>query len=343
MTTKSKRLISILIFAILILSACNLPGTTQETQPPPDPGRIQTSAAQTIEVELTNAARDDGPTQTQPPEPPPDDATEPPPPTVTLPPTVTDTPTPTFTPTTDVPCDQAAYVSETIPDGTDFDPGDVFTKVWRLRNTGSCTWTSGYDIVFVSGSSLGAPASVAVTSGTVAPGQVVEVEVQMTAPMAEGTYRGNWKLRNASNVIFGITNSGNGTFWVEIEVLAPPEPVDFSIAFDNVHNCGAGPYATARIVNIGTEFLESAEITVRDLDDAVNLYGPLINNQAFVGTPTGCPPGNSDADPGETYYIAVYIGSPPPSGHDARFTLKLCTQNSLGGDCVTRSVDFEIP
>jgi hypothetical protein len=144
-------------------------------------------------------------------------------------------------------------------------------------------------------------------------------------------------------VIFGITNSGNGTFWVEIEVLEPAEPVDFSIAYENLHLCGSLQYATVKIVNTGTEFLQSARITVTDLDTSSGLYGPASNSQPFVESPVGCPPGNSDADPGETYYIAVSIGASPPSGHDARYTLMLCTEDGLGGDCVTKSVEFEIP
>jgi hypothetical protein len=60
-------------------------------------------------------------------------------------------------------------------------------------------------------------------------------------------------------------------------------------------------------------------------------------------TPMGCPPGENDADPGLTYYIAVFIGAAPPSGNTARYTLKLCTEDSLAGTCLEKQVDFVIP
>ncbi len=116
-------------------------------------------------------------------------------------------------------CDQAKFVSETIPDGTVFAPGASFTKSWRLRNTGACTWTTSYAVVFDSGTAMNAPAAVPL-SGDVGPGQEVDLPVNMQAPGAPGTYTGYWRLRNASGVLFGL-GASNGTFWVKIEVVAP--------------------------------------------------------------------------------------------------------------------------
>ena len=68
---------------------------------------------------------------------------------------------------------------------------------------------------------MDAPASVQLTAGTVNPGQNIDVSVDMTAPASEGTYRGNWKLREPGDELFGIENSSSGLFWVEIEVKEP--------------------------------------------------------------------------------------------------------------------------
>jgi hypothetical protein len=39
-------------------------------------------------------------------------------------------------------CDAAAFVSDvTYPDGSDVTLGSTFTKIWRLKNVGTCTWT----------------------------------------------------------------------------------------------------------------------------------------------------------------------------------------------------------
>jgi len=100
-----------------------------------------------------------------------------------------------------VACDKATFVSETVPDGTDFAPSTAFTKTWRVRNTGTCTWNTSYAIVFDHGDSLSAPAAVAFP-GVVAPGQEVDLSLNMVAPAAPGTYESFWKFRNASGVIF---------------------------------------------------------------------------------------------------------------------------------------------
>jgi hypothetical protein len=43
----------------------------------------------------------------------------------------------------------------------------------------------------------------------------------LTAPSRDGNYRGYWKLRNASNVLFGIGAQAETAFWVDIRVAGP--------------------------------------------------------------------------------------------------------------------------
>lgn len=117
--------------------------------------------------------------------------------------------------------DSAQYVADvTIPDGTTFTGGTAFTKTWRLKNNGTCTWTTGYSLVFSSGEKMGGPDSVPLASN-VAPGQTVDLSVNLTAPAAGGSYRGFWMLRNASGVNFGIGTPATKAFWVSINVLKP--------------------------------------------------------------------------------------------------------------------------
>jgi hypothetical protein len=63
---------------------------------------------------------------------------------------------------------------------------------------------------------MGAPASVPLGS-SVAPGSTIDVSVTLTAPDTGGTYRGDYKLRDAANVLFGL---GDGTkpFWAQVKV-----------------------------------------------------------------------------------------------------------------------------
>src|SRR5689334_7678495 len=78
--------------------------------------------------------------------------------------------------------DWAQFVADvTVPDGTRYDPGATFTKTWRLRNIGTCTWTTAYTMVFDAGTQFGSTTSVPFTS-SVAPGGTIDLSVNMTAP-----------------------------------------------------------------------------------------------------------------------------------------------------------------
>jgi len=136
-------------------------------------------------------------------------------------PTPTRTPGPvTPTPTANLGCDRAAFVADiTAPDGSTFPPSTGFVKTWRLKNVGSCSWNTSYSLVFSSGDKLNGPDAAALP-GTVAPGQMVDVSVNLTSPAANGVYRGYWMLKNASGTIFGIGSGANKPFWVDIRVSA---------------------------------------------------------------------------------------------------------------------------
>ena len=204
------RLLSITLFLSLALSACNLPASTQESE---GPGAVLTAAAQTVEANLTQLAGQNTPT-----------------PSVQLtntPSVVTVTPAVTFpvvsslavtSPTSGAVgvtatqnCDDADFVTDvTIPDGTVLGPNETFTKTWRLKNAGTCSWTPSYSVVFSNGDSMSGPASQALTAN-VNPGQTIDISVNLKAPSTPGDYTGYWKLRNAAGVTFA-------TFYVDIKV-----------------------------------------------------------------------------------------------------------------------------
>jgi hypothetical protein len=128
------------------------------------------------------------------------------------------TPAPTAAPTAAACTDQAAYVSDvTIPDGTWVLPGTTFDKVWRLRNVGTCYWSTSYKVSFVSGASLGGTSD-SPLPGVVAPGETADVSVRLTAPLTTGSYRSNWMLRNPTGPLFGIGPEAASAFWVIINV-----------------------------------------------------------------------------------------------------------------------------
>jgi uncharacterized repeat protein (TIGR01451 family) len=139
-------------------------------------------------------------------------------------------------------CDRGVFISDvTIPDNTVLAASTPFVKTWRIRNNGTCTWTTTYAVVFVSGSAMGAPA-VSNLPSTVAPGATIDISLTMTAPSVAGNYRGDWKLRNASGTIFGLGAGGTDTFYVKINVTGAYTTVyDFAThACDATWTSGAG-------------------------------------------------------------------------------------------------------
>ena len=139
-----------------------------------------------------------------------------------IPPTATPAPpTNTPVPTAIAYCDWAAFITDvTVPDGAQFAPGEVFTKTWRLKNIGTCTWTPDYDIVYSSGAQMSGTNMQ--MPGHVAPGQTVDVAVTFTAPSAPGHYISYWMLRNASGKLFGTGGWADETFYVDIYVKDLP-------------------------------------------------------------------------------------------------------------------------
>ena len=129
----------------------------------------------------------------------------------------------------------------TIPDGTEISPGATFTKTWRLKNTGTCTWSTSYALIFVGGEQMKASSQIPLSAEVVS-GNTVDVSVTFTAPTSEGKYRSSWKIKNASGESFG-TGSKNTSFYVEIQVKASTTgyPLDFAGSFCNAEwTSGAG-------------------------------------------------------------------------------------------------------
>ena len=186
------RMTTLLVVSILLLSACNM----QFGAAPGVAGAELTAAAQTVQAQLQITT---APTLTALPP---------------LPAVSTNTPAPTNTSiplTSASSCNVAQFVADiTVPDGTTFDPNENFTKTWRLKNNGTCTWTPSYAVVFASGSSMSGPASQALT-GNVNPGSTVDISINLTAPASNGDYTGNYRLRDAGGVLFS-------QFYVQIHV-----------------------------------------------------------------------------------------------------------------------------
>ncbi len=206
----SLKLRPIWVLMLLLLAACR--SRTEEPTPTAtlEPEAVFTAAAQTAEARTTELAA--------------------------LTPTLTiavpsqtprpNTPTPTQgvatvtnTPGATVGNDRMEFVADvTVPDGTNFKPGERFTKTWRVKNAGTSTWTTAYTLVFASGASMGGPASAPLPLD-VPPGAIVDLSVDLVAPADQGSYTGNWLLRNAAGTNFGLGPEAKWPIYVQINVL----------------------------------------------------------------------------------------------------------------------------
>ena len=140
-------------------------------------------------------------------------------PTVTLPPTNV----PTITPTP-LPCYRARFIADiTLPDGTTIEPNRIYTKTWRLENTGSCTWPADAYPLWVGGDNLQAGSPTDYRLGRpVAPGQRVDVSTAIAANnLPPGTYRALYMLTLPDGTRFGVGRQGNKPFWVEVVIPQP--------------------------------------------------------------------------------------------------------------------------
>lgn len=89
----------------------------------------------------------------------------------------------------------------TIPDGTVIAPGGSFVKTWTLQNSGTCTWGGGYNVVLVGGETFGAASPQPVSPA--APGDAINVSINMFAPITPGTHSSVWQLQASNGVAFG--------------------------------------------------------------------------------------------------------------------------------------------
>ena len=180
--------------------------------------------------------------------------------------------------------DAAQFIADvTIPDGTTIAPGTTFLKTWRLKNVGSCTWTTSYSAVFSSGDQMGAPAVINMPA-SVDPGGSVNISANMTAPASSGHYRGNWKLRNASGGLFGVGTYGTSIFWVDILVNTT-----YGTSYDFVANYASATWSSgAGPITPGTDgdpkgfvlFVNSPKLE----DGSVNANpGLVVNPQNVAG------------------------------------------------------------
>jgi hypothetical protein len=129
--------------------------------------------------------------------------------------------------TTPVCLNKAEFVKNlAVSDGTNFHQADIFTKVWLVKNAGSCTWDSNYALIFAGGDLMDGPLEVPLPK-VVPPGETVELRMTLVAPMSFNTFFSNWMLRDGLGNVFGVGENGSDPLVVKIvvpflRVVTPP-------------------------------------------------------------------------------------------------------------------------
>lgn len=327
-------LISVVFLFLLAIGGCGRQSSVAEPTRGLNPTQsFETAVARVTQIYLETASAGGTITASDTPEPevtPSETPAEGTPSATPAPPTARPTNTP-------VPCDKAAPgnpIDVTIPDDTVMAPETAFTKTWRLINSGTCTWTNQYAVVWVSGAQIGNQ-DVVFLNGSVAPGQQVDISVPMTAPEDTGTFQSNWKLRNAAGVMFGIGDEGDSVFWARIKVVtatATPTATPTATATVPAITATATPsvFATNTVNMVPSDTLDLDNVVVNGGGTDLN-YSIDASSNHLLSPVNGARIGVFGASkPGLQNCLAASLGSAPLAIESVGVGTFLCYQTDSG-------------
>ena len=201
------------VAAMLTLTACNI---GRSPEPTPDVNALYTAAAETLIAQFKEQQTQTAEAATPTPQSSPTPLASPSPlPTFALPgltPLSTLAPGLTALPTIavggavsfPVGCNDAKFISETVPDKTKIDAQKEFKKAWSMLNVGTCTWDEGYTFAFKSGERLsGNDVKITREEDFTKPGGSQAFVVTLKAPNKVGEFIGYWQMRDDTGTWFG--------------------------------------------------------------------------------------------------------------------------------------------
>ncbi|MBT3321708.1 MAG: hypothetical protein HN392_05430 [Anaerolineae bacterium] len=190
----NKKVFPLILLMALSLSACGTAtptATAVATEEPPTATLLAATEAPTevplvTETPLVTAIPVDPPTSA---------------PTATLPP-----------PVNAADCTNLGkFISDvTIPDNSEVNIGEAFTKIWRIQNTGTCIWWEGYSVAHYSEGSFDAAETTPLPRTN--PGETADISVDLVSPELAGFYRGNFVVQNPLGLYMEI--EGDSRLWL---------------------------------------------------------------------------------------------------------------------------------
>ena len=124
--------------------------------------------------------------------------------------------------------DYASFVPDT--ERIQVNPGPL-TKVLKIQNTGSTTWTPNYKLVFLRGDQMSGPSYVSLTSNY-APGSTANISINLIVPDTPRTYEEFWRMKNDKGVLFG------DEIPIKVEVPTTPQPPSYPSEGDLIRGDG---------------------------------------------------------------------------------------------------------
>ncbi len=234
------------------------------------------------------------------------------------------------------PCNAVEVMAEvTAPDGVELPPGAPASRVWRLRNAGSCTWSSAYRLVRTGGEAL-AEAETLALPNAVAPGETVDLGLKLIAPPQAGMHESQWKLESDTGEQFGPGADQSGVLTAALRVMQLP----------------ATPTATQTVepptATVSPTAQATASITPSVIAAATGLLTPgAVSddpqcNRAWLEEIRGVAEG-ATLKPGETFTWTWKLKNVGTCTWNADYALVFSTGNSLSGPLVVRLNRTVIP
>jgi len=291
------------IFALIL--ACG-PPTTPTQQDSSNQDDVGVAVQQTFIAQTVAAASQNQPPEAQAPEPEQQQPPSEPPtntPTPTLSATPTLTPSPTYTPTSSVP-----MVSVSVNTNCRLGPGKAYELLGAL---------------------------------------LVGEEAEVIARDPSNLY---WYIRNPDKGGFcwlwgnyATTKGDVGSLPVFTPpptptfTLTPTPALNFNVVVHEVDGC-VGWNIEFEITNNGEVMWQSVSTSVTDNDTAETVPSQYDKFEEW----NGCLVGSTyqDLDPGDTGFTTGGTLSNDPTGHNLDASIQLCTENGLGGTCLTKNLSF---
>lgn len=217
----------------------------------------------------------------------------------------------------------ATFVSDvTIPDGSVITPGAAFTKTWKVRNDGTCTWGADTSevvaLAFSGGSRLGGPSQVNLPV-QVAPGDSVKLSVNLTAPTTPGTYTSKWEFQLSDGSLLGLGQDGTAPLTAVIRVLTSLTRITFDpgATSDSITGKLSGGGTRDFVVNAQKNQVLIAKLTTNNTASVALLN---MNGQALPSTIL-----SSDGDFARSLLPATqdYLVEVTAGSQDIKYTLEV--------------------